>query len=142
MRCAVVTALLAITAIASIATAGADDAARARFHWIMNCQGCHQADATGSAGGAPNMSGVMAKFLAVEGGRDYLGRVPGVAFAPLPDAELAELLNWSLRTFDAAHLPSDFPPYTAEEVGRLRATPLVSDAAERRRQLIAQFESN
>lgn len=88
------------------------------------------------------MSGVMAKFLAVEGGRDYLGRVPGVAFAPLPDAELADLLNWSLRTFDAAHVPRDFSPYTAEEVRRLRAIPLVSDAAARRRQLTAQFEAH
>jgi len=134
-------ALLSMATIAPVATARSDDGARARFHWIMNCQGCHQVDARGSAGGAPNMSGVMAKFLAVDGGRDYLGRVPGVAFAPLPDAELADLLNWSLRTFDAAHLPADFSPYTAEEMGRLRATPLVSDAAERRKNLAAQFET-
>jgi hypothetical protein len=134
--------VVALLAIATMATARADDGARARFHWIMNCQGCHRADATGSAGGAPNMSGVMAKFLTVEGGREYLGRVPGVAFAPLPDAELADLLNWSLRTFDAAHLPPDFSPYTADEMGRLRATPLVSDAADRRKHLAAQFKSN
>lgn len=135
------TAASVLWAISAIAPVRADDGARARFHWIMNCQGCHQADATGSAGGAPNMAGIVAKFLAVEGGRDYLARVPGVAFAPLPDAELADLLNWSLRTFDAAHLPRDFSPYTAEEVGRLRAIPLVSDAAVRREQLAAQFET-
>lgn len=117
----------------------ADDQARARFQWIMNCQGCHLADASGSAKGAPNMAGSVSQFLSVEGGREYLGRVPGVAFAPLSDADLAALLNWSLATFDPQHLPADFRPYTAAEVGRLRGAPLVSEAAEVRQQMLVKL---
>jgi hypothetical protein len=117
----------------------ADDQAKARFQWIMNCQGCHLADASGSAKGAPNMAGSVSRFLAVEGGREYLGRVPGVAFAPLSDADLAVLLNWSLATFDPQHVPADFRPYTPEEVGRLRGAPLVSDAAEHRYRLLRKL---
>lgn len=110
-----------------------------RFHWIMNCQGCHLADASGSPSGVPNMLGFVSQFLSVEGGRDYLARVPGVAFAPLPDADLAVLLNWTLATFDPEHLPDDFQPYSAEEVARLRARPLVSEAAEYRHELLAEL---
>ena len=84
------------------------------------------------------MAGSVSRFLSISGGREYLGRVPGVAFAPLSDAHLAVLLNWSLETFDPKHIPADFRPYRAAEVGRLRAIPLVSDAAEHRRQLLAE----
>lgn len=117
----------------------ADDQARARFHWIMNCQGCHLEDASGSARGAPSMAGSVSRFLATDRGREYLARVPGVAFAPLSDVDLASLLNWSVITFDPQHVPKDFRPYSAEEVGRLRATPLISEAAEVRRQLLMEL---
>lgn len=85
------------------------------------------------------MAGSVSQFLSVEGGREYLGRVPGVAFAPLSDADLAALLNWSLATFDPQHLPADFRPYTAAEVGRLRGAPLVSEAAEVRQQMLVKL---
>jgi hypothetical protein len=65
--------------------------------------------------------------------------VPGVANAPLADADLAALLDWTLRRFDAANLPGDFVPYTADEVHRLRAEPLV-DVAPARRRLLDEIE--
>ena len=74
-------------------------AARARQNWILTCQGCHRADATGTPQTTPTMAGFVAKFLQVPGGREYLARVPGVATAALTDAELAEVLNWSLVRF-------------------------------------------
>ncbi len=118
------------------------DEQRARFHWTLQCRGCHRSDATGSPGGAPNMAGTVARFLSVEGGREYLVRVPGVANAALDDAALAELLNWMLATFDPAHLPQEFRPYTAEEVGALRHRVLIDDAPRRRAELIRTIEDN
>lgn len=135
-RVAIAAVLLSMTSMVR-----ADEADRARFHWIMNCQGCHKPDASGSADGAPSMSGQMGRFLSVPGGRQYLSRVPGVAFAPLSDADLADLLNWCLRTFDPQNVPADFLPYTAEEVGPLRGKPLVSDARDTRKQLTASFKA-
>jgi hypothetical protein len=52
--------------------------------------------------------------------------VPGVAQSALDDAELAEVLNWLLAHFDAEHVPAGFKPYTAEEVGKLRKSPLTN----------------
>lgn len=131
-------ALIVCLLIAPLALA--DDAERARFHWTMNCQGCHLADARGSKGGAPNMNGEVARFLAVEGGRDYLVRVPGVALSPLQDNDLANLLNWMLYEFDGEHMPPEFNPYTSEEVAMLRADPLVTEASGRRNELLARME--
>ena len=108
-------------------------------HWVLNCQGCHRVDGTGSTETAPALAGMVAKFTNVAGGREYLGRVPGVATAPLSDADLAELLNWMLWRFDRDNLSANFRPYTAEEVRALRQRPLRTEAARVRASLVAQM---
>jgi mono/diheme cytochrome c family protein len=124
---------------AAEAAPGVASEARAKMNWMLHCQGCHQPDATGSANGAPPMANVVARFLSIDGGREYLTRVPGVANAGLGDEDLAELLNWTLATFDRDHVPADFAPYTAEEIRTGRAHPLVSDAAAMRKTLRSKF---
>ena len=119
---------------------GVENAQRAWQNWTLNCQGCHRPDGTGSAETTPSLSGETAKFLAVPQGREYLARVPGVATSPLSDAQLAELLNWMLWRFDAAHLPKEFVPFNAAEVGRLRRAPLRLEASKVRAELLAQAD--
>lgn len=144
--------ILALAALAGVAGAGlaaqgvtretgVSNPALARQNWILKCQGCHRSDATGTAATTPAMAGVVAKFLHVPGGREYLGRVPGVATAPVGDAELADLLNWTLYRFDGAHVPADFKPYTAEEVGKLRRAPLRTEAPVVRAALMAKINA-
>jgi len=118
------------------APAGVTNPQRAWQNWTLNCQGCHRPDGTGSAGTAPSLAGTVSKFLTVSGGREYLGRVPGVATSPLPSADLAELMNWMFWRFDKEHLPADFVPFTAEEIGRLRAQPLRLEASQMRSDLL------
>ena len=132
-------ALLAMTVAASAETPGVQNDARAKMNWLLSCQGCHQQDASGSAGGAPSMVGEVARFLSVEGGREYLTRVPGVANAGVSDEQLAELLNWTLATFDREHLPAEFAPFTAEEISAGRARPLVGEAPILREALRKKF---
>ena len=104
--------------------ADASAAASAEFNYILHCQGCHLADGQATPGKIPPLVGA-GKFLAVEGGREFLVRVPGVSLSIIPDGELAELMNWMLYRFSAEDMPADFEPYTAEEVGRYRKDPLV-----------------
>lgn len=106
-------------------------------NYTLHCQGCHLEDGAASADRVPALAGSVARFLRVPEGRAFLVRVPGSANAPLADADLAVLLEWMLRRFDAANVPADFVPYTAEEVHRLRAEPLVDVAPVRRRLLDA-----
>ena len=61
----------------------------------------------------------------MEGGREFLVRVPGVSGSLVNYAELAEVLNWILYEFSPDNLPRNFEPYDAEEVGRYRQDPLV-----------------
>jgi mono/diheme cytochrome c family protein len=107
----------------------------AALDYAVNCQGCHRADGAGTPGSVPALAGSVGKFLRVPGGREYLGRVPGVAQAGLDDAALAGVVNWMLDTFGKDDRPADFVPYTADEVGRLRQKPL-TDVDRVRRELV------
>ena len=124
------------------APAGVDNAQRAWQHWTLNCQGCHRPDGTGSAATAPSLAGTVARFLSVPGGREYLGRVPGVATSPLSNADLSEVMNWMLWRFDKEHLPANFQPYTTAEIGLLRAAPLRLEASQMRAELLKKAEQS
>ena len=122
--------------------AGVENARRAWQNWTLNCQGCHRLDGGGSDGTAPSLAGTVAKFLWVPGGREYLVRVPGVATSPLSDADLAEVMNWMLWRYDSEHLPSNFRPFTAAEMGPLRSRPLRLEAAGMRSDLLSKAEAS
>jgi len=122
--------------------AGVVNPQRAWQNWTLNCQGCHRPDGTGSEGTAPPLAGTVSKFLNVPGGREYLGRVPGVATSSLSSADLAELMNWMFWRFDQQHMPADFVPFTAEELARLRTNPLRLEAASMRTALLRKAEES
>jgi cytochrome c553 len=124
------------------APAGVENAQRAWQHWTLNCQGCHRPDGTGSDQTAPSLAGTVARFLSVSGGREYLSRVPGVAASALSDADLAEVMNWMLWRFDKEHLPADFQPYTAAEIGQLRSRPLRLEASQIRADLLKRADAS
>lgn len=118
---------------------GVVDARQAHIDYKLKCQGCHRPDGSGDAVSNPPMNGQVARFLAVPGGREFLGRVPGVATVDLDDARLANLVNWTLYRFDRAHLPDDFVPYSAAELSTLRKRPLRAERAAVRESLVAQM---
>lgn len=94
--------------------------------YILNCAGCHRMDGSGSRT-VPSLLG-MVELRDKRGAREYWVQVPGAAQAPLSDARLAALMNWLLGRF-AGERPK--PAYTAEEVKRLRRTPLRDPIARR-----------
>jgi len=109
------------------------------MHYMLNCQGCHQADGRGLQGSVPDMRNFVGKFLDTPGGREFLVQVPGSANSPLSDAALAELLNWILITMSFTALPGNFRPYSAAEVEALRTQTLV-DVDARRAELVLTME--
>lgn len=118
---------------------GVADARQARTDYQLKCQGCHRPDGSGDDHSNPPMRGIVARFLTVQGGREFIGRVPGVATVDLPDDRLANLVNWTIYRFDREHVPAGFRPYTAAEIGRLRQNPLRLGHAAARARLVAGF---
>lgn len=141
LRVPLVLAFGALLALAPVSHARDDSPYTPAVLYVLHCQGCHGPDGEEIPGRVPALAGSMARFLSVPGGREFLARVPGVAQAPLSDADVARLLDWMLRRFDAAHVPEGHLPYRADEVARLRRAPLVH-VAETRRELVAAMETD
>ncbi len=93
--------------------------------YMLECQGCHLADGTGSPGAVPSLRDSVGRFAAVPGGRAYLIRVPGSAQSGLSDAELAAVLNWMIRRFGPADAAAELVPFSAGEVAAHRPRPLL-----------------
>ena len=120
-----------VVLLSLIALPSAAQAADPQIDFMLECQGCHLADGSGKPGEVPALRDSMARFLEVPGGREFIVQVPGSALAPLDDEQLANVLNWMLDEFGPRAIAAQSPPYTAAEVGRLRATPLVDVAGAR-----------
>tara|TARA_Y100001951_G_scaffold101807_1_gene107307 strand:- start:409 stop:939 length:531 start_codon:yes stop_codon:yes gene_type:complete len=98
-------------------------------NYQLQCAGCHLDDGEGSkANDTPRMKGFVGNFLKVEGGREFLVRVPGMSQSALNDAQLADLLNWLLQKNGIAggSMPEHYRPYTEEEVAITRKSSLLN----------------
>lgn len=106
-----------------------------RTDYMLRCMGCHLPDGAETPDKVPPLKDHVARFLSAEGGRAYLVQVPGTRQSSLSDGAVADLLNWLVTHFDAAHVPATFMPYTEAEVTALRRHRLPDVAAERARLL-------
>jgi cytochrome c553 len=136
---------LALMLVAGVACAAGGDvdgggSERARLNYLLHCQGCHRPDGLGNSRSTPPLIGELGQFLSTRAGREYLARVPGVAMAPLSDSELADLLNWTIFTFDRANVPQGFEPYSPTEIGVLRQKPLGSQTSTIRAGLLSHHD--
>ena len=132
----------ALPAEAQTAAGGMDAGSRV---YATNCVVCHQADGTGMAGAFPPLAGHVPELLKRTDGRTYLGKVllfglegeinvNGNAFAgqmppwnALSDDEIAAAINYVSNAWNnGKSLPSDFKPFTSDEIKALRAPELTS----------------
>jgi hypothetical protein len=93
--------------------------------YLERCGGCHGIQGHSAPREVPRLKGQVGFFLCLPEARAYLVRLPSVASSPLTDSELAALMNFVV--FDLGGEPANravSPPYTAEEVGKLRKQPL------------------
>ena len=128
----VVRSLLAFIVVFGLNSTGVGATDPVQLDYMLNCQGCHLPGGEGMPSrGVPRAADNLAKFLHVNGGREFLIRVPGSAQSDLDDERLAKVINWMLVNFSRDQLPDEFAPYTASEVGELRADPLVDVGATR-----------
>lgn len=107
----------------------------ARATYVLHCGGCHGLDGRGAPERyVPDLRRI-GRFLQVDGGRGFIVQVPGVMGSGLDDTQVAAVTNWLLATLARDSAPPGTPPYSAAEVARWRAQPLVDVALARRRLL-------
>jgi mono/diheme cytochrome c family protein len=139
-----IAALISVAAMlpAAAQTGGENSDAGSRVY-ATNCAACHQAGGTGMAGAFPPLAGHVSDLLKGADGRTYVEKVllfglegdinvNGKNFAgampawgALSDAELAAVLNYVSHAWDNGQsLPSDFKPFTSDEIKTLRSPQL------------------
>jgi len=111
------------------------------INYALQCMGCHTPDGAGVPDRVPSIRDTLVPLAAMAEGRRYLIQVPGSAQSTLSNAELAELLNWMIRTLSAVTPPSTLAPFTAAEVREYRAHTL-SQVRETRARLLAASRKN
>ena len=99
--------------------------------YMLHCMGCHGTQAQGVPGKIPPLANSLSRFMRTAEGRNYVLRVPGAANSALSDGQLAAVLNWLAVKFDTSATAGNPPPFTSEEVSRLRHQPLVAVLAAR-----------
>ena len=95
-----------------------------RLPYLMGCVGCHGENGVTISQKVPDLKDQIGFFLHLPEGRAYLVRLPNVAFAPISDTELADMMNYMVFTLGGSSAPKDAKPYTPAEVGKLRKQPL------------------
>ena len=116
-----ISAALTLFAASGVQAQGIPHFSKPAAAYAANCAGCH--GTTGrSASDMPTLVDRIGYFVRVPDGRAYLAQVPGIAMSLLHDDELAQMLNWLLKTYSAGQLPADFQEYTGAEIAQLRKT--------------------
>jgi mono/diheme cytochrome c family protein len=134
-----------LAAVAALTPLLAPTAARAtdpHTNYMLDCMGCHQANGAGVPGKVPDMRSVLPVLSGTVAGRRYLIEVPGVAQAPLSNAELANLINWMVHNLGDLTRQQHFTRFAPAEVAAYRQTPLVEVAATRQKVLQRRAPGN
>lgn len=104
-----------------------------RANYVLHCAGCHGVDGSGvKTAYVPDLRR-LGDFLRIDGGREFVIKVPGVMGSGLNDVQVAEVTNWLLATLARGSVPAGHQPFDGAEVTRARAQPLIDVAAVRRR---------
>lgn len=115
---------------------GISDPDLARSDFIEHCGGCHGPDGRSAPAALPELKGRVGWLMCTPASRAYLVRLPNIAHSRITDnAELADMLNYMIFVVGGSSAPLGTRPFTAEEVTRERAHPLISGSltAERAR---------
>jgi hypothetical protein len=97
--------------------------------YVEHCSGCHGMQGNSAPAEIPVLRDRVGYFLCTQEGRDYLIRLPNVAYSAITDnQELADMMNFVVFGLGGNSAPKAAKPYTAPEVARLRARALATQS--------------
>ena len=93
--------------------------------YVEYCSGCHGMQGNSAPAEIPVLRDRVGYFMCTREGRDYLIRLPNVAYSAITDnQELADMMNFVVFGLGGNSAPRGTRPFTAPEVRRLRAEAL------------------
>jgi len=89
--------------------------------YVEHCSGCHGMQGDSAPAEIPVLRDRIGYFMCTKEGREYLIRLPNVAYSAIGDnQELADMMNFVVFGLGGNSAPRGAKPFTAAEVGRLR----------------------
>ena len=134
MKLSFVLALLLVPCAASAAPplpelAGLPELTVAQSDYVEHCSGCHGMQGNSAPAQIPVLRDRVGYFLCTKEGRDYLIRLPNVAYSAISDnQELADMMNFVVFGLGGNSAPKGAKPFTAAEVARLRTKALATQS--------------
>ncbi len=93
--------------------------------YVEYCSGCHGMQGNSAPAEIPVLRDRVGYFMCTKEGRDYLIRLPNVAYSAIGDnQELADMMNFVVFGLGGNSAPKGTRPFSAAEVSRLRAQAL------------------
>jgi hypothetical protein len=112
-------------AAATSAAAAIPELTTPQSDYVEYCSGCHGMQGNSAPAEIPVLRDRVGYFMCTREGRDYLIRLPNVAYSAISDdQELADMMNFVVFGLGGASAPKGTKPFTAAEVKRLRARAL------------------
>ena len=112
----------------------------AQSAYLESCGGCHGLQGISAKELVPDLRDRAGFWLCTTEAREYIVKLPNVAFAARTDDELAALMNFVAFGLGGASAPRTARPYTAAEVKQLRAdAPLITGVRSRRKTIAAEL---
>jgi hypothetical protein len=97
--------------------------------YVEHCSGCHGMQGNSAPAEIPVLRDRVGYFMCTEEGRDYLIRLPNVAYSAITDnQELADMMNFVVFGLGGNSAPKGTRPFTAPEVARLRGRALATQS--------------
>jgi hypothetical protein len=97
--------------------------------YVEHCSGCHGMQGNSAPAEIPVLRDRIGYFMCIPEGRDYLIRLPNVAYSAITDdQELADMMNFVVFGLGGNSAPKGTKPYSAQEVARLRTKALATQS--------------
>jgi hypothetical protein len=128
MRFAVAAALV-LLASAAEAAPPLPELTGPQSDYVEHCSGCHGMQGNSAPAEIPVLRDRVGYFLCSREGRDYLIRLPNVAYSAITDnQELADMMNFVVFGLGGNSAPKGAKPFTAPEVAKLRTRALATQS--------------
>ena len=125
--CDLATPALAAPALPELA--GLPELTGPQSDYVEHCSGCHGMQGNSAPAEIPVLRDRVGYFLCTREGRDYLIRLPNVAYSAIGDnQELADMMNFVVFGLGGASAPKGARPFTSGEVARLRGNALATQS--------------
>src|SRR5579872_6559683 len=97
--------------------------------YVEYCSGCHGMQGNSAPAEIPVLRDRVGYFMCTKEGRDYLIRLPNVAYSAITDnQELADMMNFVVFGLGGNSAPKGTRPFSAAEVARLRGKALATQS--------------